>query len=110
MLNQKLSSLPFGGSKSIFTLLNLVKMDAKDAVCVTHADTVDENLKVSHVDPVGTVRLIDHSEVVLIPTPSPDPRGRISPPESYMQHLIGFKSIEPSAMAQMGHNFHSQSL
>lgn len=50
-------------------------MDSKDAVSVMHADTVDETLKVGHVDPVGTVRLIDHNEVVLIPTPSPDSRG-----------------------------------
>lgn len=85
-------------------------MDAKDDVSVTHADAVLENLKVSHVDPVGTVRLIDHNEVVLIPTPSPDPRGEISPPECGLQRLTGFRSTEPSAMAQMGHNLHSQSL
>jgi hypothetical protein len=54
-------------------------MDAKEAVSVTHADTINENMKTSKVDPVGTVRLIDHNEVVLIPTPSPDPRGRILP-------------------------------
>ena len=56
-------------------------MDAKDAVSVTHADAIDENVKTNHADPVGTVRLIDHNEVVLIPTPSPDPRGENSPPE-----------------------------
>lgn len=48
-------------------------MDSKDGISVTHADVVD--VKTSHIDPVGTVRLIDHNEVVLIPTPSADPRG-----------------------------------
>jgi hypothetical protein len=51
---------------------------------------VDENVTVSHTDfiedtkdrhgdamAVGTVQLIDHNEIVLIPTPSPDPRGKI---------------------------------
>ena len=50
---------------------------------------VDENVTVSHTDfiedtkdrhgdamAVGTVQLLDHNEIVLIPTPSPDPRGK----------------------------------
>jgi hypothetical protein len=55
-------------------------MNSKDGISVSHADTV-EDLKVTRFEPVGTVQLIDHNEVVLIPTPSPDPRGK-SPSKS----------------------------
>lgn len=51
-------------------------MDLKDNGEVVQSEVTD--LKPVHVDPVGTVRLIDHNELVLIPTPSPDPRGTLT--------------------------------
>jgi hypothetical protein len=95
--------------RTLIEQLDFSNMESKDAVSVTHADLVDDNLKVNHADPVGTVRLIDHNEVVLIPTPSPDPRGEQAP-ENLVYFLTGPRPFEPSAMAKMGHNFHSQSL
>ena len=49
---------------------------ADESVSVSHTD-FPEDLKVQHVNPVGTVQLLDHNDVVLIPTPSPDPRGTV---------------------------------
>jgi hypothetical protein len=34
--------------------------------------------KLANIGPVGTVHLIEAGELVLIPTPSPDPRGILS--------------------------------
>jgi hypothetical protein len=52
-------------------------MTSKEVISVSHAGMV-EDIKANHIEPVGTVRLISHNEIVLIPTPSPDPRGNIS--------------------------------
>jgi hypothetical protein len=52
--------------------------DAKvdESVSVSHTDFVeDTKLRHDNAIAVGTVQLIDHNELVLIPTPSPDPRG-----------------------------------
>jgi hypothetical protein len=46
----------------------------KEVASVTHTDIA--YAKNIPIGPVGTVLLIDHNEVVLIPTPSPDPRGK----------------------------------
>jgi hypothetical protein len=55
-------------------------MEAKvdENVSVSHTDFIDE-AKLRHSDQmaVGTVQLIDHNEIVLIPTP-PDPRGKVT--------------------------------
>jgi hypothetical protein len=48
-------------------------MSAKEQETYVHADFVP--VKTVHHETIGTVRLIEHQEVVLIPTPSPDPRG-----------------------------------
>ena len=84
-------------------------MGSKEAVSVTHADKVEDIIKVTQTDPVGTVRLIDHNAVVLIPTPSPDPRGNDAS-KLPIRLLTRARSIEPPTVAQMGHNLHSQSL
>jgi hypothetical protein len=34
--------------------------------------------KPEHHNPIGTVTLLEEGEVILIPTPSPDPRGKSS--------------------------------
>ena len=47
----------------------------EENVSVSHTDFM-EDAKPLHGDPVGTVQLFDHNEIVLIPTPSPDPRGK----------------------------------
>lgn len=56
-------------------------MEAKveENVSVSHTDLIEEG-KLRHGDSVavGTVQLIDHNEIVLIPTPSPDPRGKLT--------------------------------
>jgi hypothetical protein len=55
--------------------------DAKvdESVSVSHTDFID-NAKLRHGNAVaiGTVQLIDHDEIVLIPTPSRDPRGKVT--------------------------------
>jgi len=48
-------------------------MDTKDSGSIGHIEIRDK--KPIYHDAVGTVRLVDADEVVLIPTPSPDPRG-----------------------------------
>jgi hypothetical protein len=45
----------------------------KDQAFSAHDEIQD--IKPIHHDTVGTVRLVDADELVLIPTPSPDPRG-----------------------------------
>ena len=53
------------------------KMD--ESVSVSHTDFIEE-AKLRHGDAitVGTVQLIDRNEIVLIPTPSTDPRGKFT--------------------------------
>lgn len=49
---------------------------------VSMAENVDVNRgdtsSVSFQGACGTVKLLDHGTVILIPTPSPDPKGRSS--------------------------------
>ncbi len=55
-------------------------MEAKvdESVSVSHTDFMEEaKLHHSGHRAVGTVQLIDRNEIVLIPTPSPDPRGKV---------------------------------
>jgi hypothetical protein len=53
----------------------------EENVSVSHTDFIEE-AKLHHGGSlaVGTVQLIDHNEIVLIPTPSPDPRGEMTFP------------------------------
>jgi hypothetical protein len=48
-------------------------MDIKDLSHTVHDEEVVQK-PIQH-DAVGTVRLVNADEIVLIPTPSPDPRG-----------------------------------
>jgi hypothetical protein len=52
-------------------------MDSKPAD-VVHMETQERKLEsIDPIGPVGTVHLIEGGELVLIPTPSPDPRGML---------------------------------
>lgn len=83
-------------------------MDLKDTGDVVQAEVAD--LKLTHVEPVGTVRLIDHNELILIPTPSPDPRGISTFEFCQLILLMTFRSIEFTAMEEVGNHGHSESL
>lgn len=48
-------------------------MDTKD-IDTTHEEVVKPAAP-DQLQPLGTVKLVEDGEVVLIPTPSPDPRG-----------------------------------
>ena len=53
-------------------------MTTKDMGISFHDESIDIEMDGKppiHATPVGTVRLINDTELVLIPTPSPDPRG-----------------------------------
>lgn len=49
---------------------------AKEADAAHHEFTVTKD-SAQNV-PTGTVKLVEDGEIVLIPTPSPDPRGKVS--------------------------------
>lgn len=54
-------------------------MDDKDIDATHHELAMEKSLK-HHgkgSNPTGTVKLVEDGEIVLIPTPSPDPRGLI---------------------------------
>lgn len=55
-----------------------MNIGAKERGFVTHDEDVAD-VKPVQRDAVGTVRLLAHSELVLIPTPSPDPKGECLP-------------------------------
>lgn len=82
-------------------------MDTKSGSMV-HVE--DPEQKVQHVDPVGTVRLIEDGEVVLIPTPSPDPRGKMRSKPSLARPILTniFRSLKHASMEKMGHHDCSQ--
>ena len=52
----------------------MAKMDDKD-IDATHHELAKP--KGGQHNPTGTVKLVEDGEVVLIPTPSPDPRGMV---------------------------------
>ncbi|KAH6684047.1 MFS transporter [Halenospora varia] len=54
-------------------------MDTKDSGVTFHDEDVDKK-PIQH-ETVGTVRLVDHEQTVLIPTPSPDPRDPLNLPQ-----------------------------
>lgn len=63
--------------------------------------------KPEHENPTGTVTLLEEGEIILIPTPSPDPRGR----SSYI-HLCAslvdiVRSTQPSHFPEVGYRYRS---
>lgn len=49
-------------------------MDTKEATEAAHHELAIS--KRQHQNPTGTVTLVEDGEIILIPTPSPDPRGQ----------------------------------
>lgn len=82
-------------------------MDDKDIDATHHELAMDKSLK-RHgkgSNPTGTVKLVEDGEIVLIPTPSPDPRGLTSLNfvcENYIANEEGNRPLELPSMAKMG--------
>jgi hypothetical protein len=49
-------------------------MDNKEPTQTIHDEVTAS--KAEHHNPTGTVTLLEDGEIILIPTPSPDPRGK----------------------------------
>lgn len=83
-------------------------MDLKDQAFSAHDEV--RATKTAHQDAVGTVRLLDADEVVLIPTPSPDPRGGSILQRRYGLKLTFRRPSKPIAMAKVVGYIYSGSL
>ena len=61
--------------------------------------------------PTGTVKLVEDGEIVLIPTPSPDPRGKVHIQLFLQPSLLTImRSSQPTSMAEVGCKQHFRGL